>query len=156
VIRSASKQGDDAAKGQCTAARSGPVDEHRRHSLLLSAIFCRSGGERPQPPSPIVGELLGWRIPCSRRLIEIIDVLFPKEPNGVLHREWEKIVSSWLRRVFRRHIVAEVPDELSACLECGAVQCVEGTFRNCRRRLERVAALKALREGIEQESNTTR
>ena len=67
-----------------------------------------------------------------------------------VHRQWEAMVFDWLRRLFRRHIVADVPDELSACLECGAVQCVEGTFRNCRVRLERVAALKALREANDQ------
>jgi hypothetical protein len=65
-------------------------------------------------------------------------------------------VFDWLRRLFRRHIVADVPDELSACLECGAIECVEGTFRDCPRRLERVAALKALGEGLDQEASVTR
>jgi hypothetical protein len=57
-----------------------------------------------------------------------------------------------IRRFFGGHIVADVPDEISACLECGAVQCVEGKFRNCPNRLARVAALRALRQGTPPES----
>jgi hypothetical protein len=45
-----------------------------------------------------------------------------------------------------RHIVTEVPDEIAACMECGAVQCVEGKFRHCPNRLARAAALKAMRD----------
>ncbi len=43
------------------------------------------------------------------------------------------------------HISDDVPDEIAACMECGAVQCTEGKFRRCPNRLARVAALKALR-----------
>ena len=39
-----------------------------------------------------------------------------------------------IRRFFGGHIVADVPDEISACLECGAVQCVA---RRCNTVVER-------------------
>ena len=58
----------------------------------------------------------------------------------------------WLRRFFERHVVADVPDELSACLECGEIQCVDSKFSNCPNRLARVAALKASRLGAEGET----
>jgi hypothetical protein len=61
----------------------------------------------------------------------------------------EAIVFDWLWRFFGRHIVANVPDELSACLECGEIQCVDSKFRNCPNRLARVAVLKASRLGAE-------
>ncbi len=51
-----------------------------------------------------------------------------------------------LWRFLGRQVVENVPDELSACLECSAVQCVDSQWRNCPRRLARVADLKALRE----------
>jgi hypothetical protein len=64
-------------------------------------------------------------------------------------------VADWLRRLFRRYIVDDVPNELSACLECGAIHCSESEFRNCPHRLQRVAALEALRERTEQEFGST-
>jgi hypothetical protein len=54
-----------------------------------------------------------------------------------------------------RHIVAEVPDEIAACMECGVIQCVEGKFRNCPNRLARVTALKAMRTAGGQQANVT-
>ncbi|MDR3533742.1 MAG: hypothetical protein P4L90_24670 [Rhodopila sp.] len=51
---------------------------------------------------------------------------------------------AYLRTIVRRHIVSEVPDELSACLDCGAVQCLETEFRTCPTRLARATALDAL------------
>ena len=42
-----------------------------------------------------------------------------------------------------RQIVTEVPAELSACLDCGRVQCDTGTFDVCPTRLARQAALQA-------------
>jgi hypothetical protein len=45
-----------------------------------------------------------------------------------------------------RHIVTDVPDEISACIECSVTQCVEGKFRNCPNRLARFAALKAMHD----------
>jgi hypothetical protein len=54
-----------------------------------------------------------------------------------------------------RHIVTEVPDEIAACIDCGAIQCVEGKFRNCPNRLARVAALKAMRTTGAQPANVT-
>jgi hypothetical protein len=54
-----------------------------------------------------------------------------------------------------RQIVTDVPDEIAACMECGAIQCVEGKFRNCPNRLERVAALKAMRSDGDHEASVT-
>jgi hypothetical protein len=48
--------------------------------------------------------------------------------------------------------MTEVPDEISACLDCGKVQCVDKAFRTCPNRLARAAALKALRERETQEA----
>jgi hypothetical protein len=45
----------------------------------------------------------------------------------------------------RNHIVARVPDEMSACLDCGAVQCINGQYATCPSRLAEVAVLKATR-----------
>ena len=43
----------------------------------------------------------------------------------------------------RKHLVNEVPDEMSACLDCGAIQCKDHEFLSCPYRLDRAAALKA-------------
>ncbi len=43
-----------------------------------------------------------------------------------------------------RHIVAEVPDALSACLDCGSVQCLNEKWDTCPNRLARAAALCAM------------
>jgi hypothetical protein len=64
-------------------------------------------------------------------------------------------VFDWLWRFCDRHIVANVPDELAACLECGEIQCVDGKFRNCPNRLARVAALRASRVDAERETGLT-
>lgn len=51
----------------------------------------------------------------------------------------------------REQLVAEVPDEMSACLDCGAIQCLAGKFDNCPTRLARAAALQAMRPVSEPE-----
>jgi hypothetical protein len=68
---------------------------------------------------------------------------------------WEATVLEKLKAFFTRHIVADVPDEIAACMECDVTECVEGKFRNCPNRLARVAALKALRANAAQEGNVT-
>ena len=45
-------------------------------------------------------------------------------------------------------VVLDVPAEISACLDCGKVQCVESEFRNCPARLARAAALKAMQKDV--------
>ncbi len=60
-----------------------------------------------------------------------------------------------LWRFLGGQVVENVPDELSACLECGAVQCVDSKWRNCPRRLERVSALKALHESEARDAGVT-
>ncbi len=60
----------------------------------------------------------------------------------------------WLKAFVRRELVADVPAELSLCLDCGKLACSEGEFRDCARRKERAAELaldrlapEAAREG---------
>jgi hypothetical protein len=57
-----------------------------------------------------------------------------------------------LRTFIREHLVDEVPDEMSACLDCGAIQCRDGRYEDCPNRLARAAALKALHPAAEQQS----
>ncbi len=52
-----------------------------------------------------------------------------------------------IRGFIIRHVVADVPDEIAACMECNVAECVEGKFRNCPNRLARLAALKAAQAG---------
>ncbi len=43
------------------------------------------------------------------------------------------------------HLIAEVPDELSACLDCGFVECTNEKWETCANRLARLAAIRAMR-----------
>jgi hypothetical protein len=45
----------------------------------------------------------------------------------------------------KRRVVEEVPDEMSACLDCGELQCEDGRYATCQNRLRTSAALKAMR-----------
>ena len=45
----------------------------------------------------------------------------------------------------RKHLIADVPDELAACLDCDAVQCLNEKWETCPNRLARLAALSAAR-----------
>jgi hypothetical protein len=54
-----------------------------------------------------------------------------------------------LRSFVKRHIVEEVPDEMSACLECGRLDCRDSTYVACPNRLRRKADLQALRAPAE-------
>jgi hypothetical protein len=56
---------------------------------------------------------------------------------------------NWLRGLFSRHVIAEVPEELSACLNCGVLQCSQERWVTCPHRLAEAAALKALRQAQE-------
>ena len=53
------------------------------------------------------------------------------------------MLSKMIRTFIKRSIVAEVPDEMAACLDCGAVECSHGKYENFPYRLARVAALSA-------------
>nr|WP_294514435.1 hypothetical protein [uncultured Rhodopila sp.] len=44
-----------------------------------------------------------------------------------------------------KHFVADVPDALSACLDCGFVQCSNEKWESCPNRLAREAGLRAMR-----------
>jgi hypothetical protein len=44
-----------------------------------------------------------------------------------------------------KQVVTDVPDELSACMECGVTQCPDDRFRTCPRRLAQAAALRTAR-----------
>jgi hypothetical protein len=43
-----------------------------------------------------------------------------------------------------KHIVADVPEAMSACLDCGVVQCVDSKWETCPNRLAREAGLVAM------------
>jgi hypothetical protein len=43
----------------------------------------------------------------------------------------------------RKHVVAEVPDELAVCFDCNAEQCLNGDYETCPARLARAAVLSA-------------
>lgn len=44
-----------------------------------------------------------------------------------------------------RQLVGDVPDEMSACLDCSAVQCRDNRFETCPHRLAEATALRAMR-----------
>jgi hypothetical protein len=46
--------------------------------------------------------------------------------------------------IVKKHIVGEVPDEMSACIDCDAVQCCSEQYATCSHRLARFAALQAM------------
>jgi hypothetical protein len=56
----------------------------------------------------------------------------------------------WLRSFVETYIVAEVPHDMSACLDCGAIHCANDTFQACPYRLTRAAGLKA-RDRVQRE-----
>ncbi len=59
--------------------------------------------------------------------------------------------SDVLSRFVRRHIVDEVPDEMSACLDCSVADCSHERYRACQHRLEVAAWTKAYCEREHQE-----
>jgi hypothetical protein len=52
----------------------------------------------------------------------------------------------WMTFV-RKNLVDDVPDEMAACLDCDAMQCLNGEYETCPTRLIRAAALSAARTG---------
>ena len=48
---------------------------------------------------------------------------------------------AWLQRLIARNIVADVPAEMDLCLDCGRLECSEGEYRACARRMEHAARL---------------
>jgi len=48
-----------------------------------------------------------------------------------------------IRDLIKKYLVADVPDELSACLDCDALQCSNDRWETCPNRLARAAALRA-------------
>ncbi|MFL5284842.1 MAG: hypothetical protein ACJ8AW_28690 [Rhodopila sp.] len=65
-----------------------------------------------------------------------------------------------LRAFIEKHILTEVPSELSACLDCGIEQCLNKDWETCPNRLSRAKALTALdqaaaaRQPVPQEAET--
>jgi hypothetical protein len=55
----------------------------------------------------------------------------------MLREAWRAFVS--------KHIVAHVPDEMAACLDCGVVQCLNSKYETCPSRLAEVAELRDTR-----------
>jgi hypothetical protein len=54
---------------------------------------------------------------------------------------WDKI---WNFIIARMSV--EVPDEMSACLDCDEIQCSYARYENCANRLAMAAAMRALRD----------
>jgi hypothetical protein len=50
-----------------------------------------------------------------------------------------------IRTFIRKDIAAEVPDDLSACMDCDSVECPEEEFKNCPNRLARLTELQRLK-----------
>jgi hypothetical protein len=55
-------------------------------------------------------------------------------------------VLGWLQGLFRRNVLSDVPEDMSACLSCGVLQCSDERWVNCSHRLAEAAALRALRQ----------
>jgi hypothetical protein len=55
----------------------------------------------------------------------------------MLRRVWETF--------FRKHVVAEIPAEMAACLDCNAGQCRNGGYQTCPVRLGETTAPSAER-----------
>ena len=49
---------------------------------------------------------------------------------------------SVIRNFIRTYIVAEVPNEMTACLDCKAVQCTAEEYATCEYRLSRATGLE--------------
>lgn len=60
---------------------------------------------------------------------------------------------SKLRALWSRHVVSEVPDEQSACLECGIVRCEADRYDACPFRLQRQSELTELRARCQPKSD---
>ena len=63
-----------------------------------------------------------------------------------------QMFSDVLSRFIRRYVVDEVPDEMSACLDCSATVCSRERYRTCQHRLEVAAWTKAYNEREHQET----
>lgn len=50
-----------------------------------------------------------------------------------------------LKAFVSKHIVAEVKDEMDACLDCNVAQCLSNRYLSCPHRLEHAAAQSAAR-----------
>jgi hypothetical protein len=50
-----------------------------------------------------------------------------------------------IRTLIRKDIAAEVPDDLSACMDCDSIDCPEKEFKNCPNRLARLTELQRLK-----------
>jgi hypothetical protein len=55
------------------------------------------------------------------------------------------MLGKMIRDFTTRHLVDEVPDEMSACLDCGEVQCLNDKYQTCPNRLAQAAVLSAAR-----------
>lgn len=56
-----------------------------------------------------------------------------------------RIMLTKLWAFLKKNVVGEVPDELSACIECRVAQCGGEKFLTCPNRLNRAEGLKAMR-----------
>jgi hypothetical protein len=61
-----------------------------------------------------------------------------------------------LRDFIARNIVADVPDEMDLCLSCKQASCSTREYRDCARRLERLADLRAEAQGARRDDALAR
>ena len=59
-------------------------------------------------------------------------------------------MSGDLSAFIKRNFIDEVPDEMGACLTCGAVRCLEDKYQACAYRLEFAEAMCRFRAAEEQ------
>jgi hypothetical protein len=60
---------------------------------------------------------------------------------------WRSLARVW-RSLVRRHIVDDVPDEMTACFNCDSVRCSEEKYEACPNRLAQLAELRAAQNSL--------
>ena len=61
-------------------------------------------------------------------------------------------MTGFIQRFIRKYIVTEVPNAMSACLDCKVVQCTADEWESCANRLARKATLDHLPKEPNQEA----
>lgn len=66
------------------------------------------------------------------------------------------IQAFYKKAFYKKHVLAEVPDAMAACLDCDAGECSDDKYAACAYRLDRVAALKAAPAHVERNTGNAR
>ncbi|CAH2599553.1 protein of unknown function [Rhodovastum atsumiense] len=51
----------------------------------------------------------------------------------------------WFHSMVSRHVIADVPEEMDLCLDCGSLSCRDADYQRCMRRLAHAATLRVIR-----------